>query len=238
MVETIWEGDVKEFSRAFDLICLVDQIQDYAVNHHRPFVMNHLEAWHARHQKTLEPIKKAVTEINALYADMYPAKEDSKMSGFDFDDISNDSSDFDDDSETGEFDLYDSNGSSYDFDELADLLGPRNKPAEWLRLKEQSKKTRQERANETRKRNRKLRKIAQAPESAKELQETRPRGRPRKVGLARNEAPNDGTGALLEKARLRGRPRKAGVAKKEAPKRGRGRPPKGAKKVIKANLKP
>ncbi|PKK40972.1 hypothetical protein CI102_15222, partial [Trichoderma harzianum] len=51
MVETIWEGDVKEWGRAFDLICIVDQIQDFAVHHHRPFVMKHLEAWHTRHQK-------------------------------------------------------------------------------------------------------------------------------------------------------------------------------------------
>ena len=119
MVETIWEGDVKEYSRAFDLICIVDQIHDYAVNHHRPFVMNHLQAWHARHQKTLEPIKKAIREIDAATAYMDVAYEDS---------------------ETDIFDSDDSDNSSYDFDELAESfgIGP-NKPAEWLRLKEQSK---------------------------------------------------------------------------------------------------
>jgi hypothetical protein len=210
MVETIWEGNVKEFSRAFDLICIVDQIQDYAVNHHRPFVMNHLEAWHARHQKTLDPIKKAVREINAATAYMDVVHEDSDISGFDSDHISSDSYDFDEDSEMGDFDFNDRDSSSYDFDELTGLfrVGP-NKPAEWLRLKEQSKNARQEMANETRKRNRSLLKITQAPKSAKEPQKTQPRGRPRK----------------------------AGVAKKEAPKRGRGRPPKMANKIIKTGLK-
>ncbi|KAG7293521.1 hypothetical protein NEMBOFW57_003573 [Staphylotrichum longicolle] len=46
LVETIWQGDVKEFTGAYDLICIVDQIHDYAVNDHREFVMKHLEAWH------------------------------------------------------------------------------------------------------------------------------------------------------------------------------------------------
>jgi hypothetical protein len=229
MVETIWEGNVKEFSRAFELICIVDQIQDYAVNHHRPFVMNHLEAWHARHQKTLEPIKKAVREINNLTANMDVAHEDSDMSGFDSED---------------------SNGNPYDYEELAELfqVGP-DKPAEWLRLKEQSKNARQEIANETRKRNRSLLELAQAPKSASEPPETRPRGRPRKAGAAKDEAPKRGRGRPPKMAnkiitqapksekeppeiRTRGRPRKAGVAKKEAPKRGRGRPPKIANKII------
>jgi hypothetical protein len=193
MVETIWEGDVKEFSRAADLICIVDQIHDYAVNYHRSFVINHLEAWHARHQKTMEPRQRAVLEINAATAYTDVAHEDSDISDFDSDD-------FDKDSEMGDFDSDDIDSSSYDF-------GP-NKPAEWLRLKEQSKNARREIANETRKRNRSL-KIAQAPKSAKEPEKTRPRGRPRK----------------------------AGVAKKEAPKRGRGRPPKMANKTIKTALK-
>lgn len=210
MVETIWEGDVKEFSRAFDLICIVDQIQDYAVNHHRPFVMNHLEAWHARHQKTPEPLKKAVREINTATAHMDVVHEDSDISRFDSDDTSNDSYDFDTDSEMDNFDPDDSNSSSYDFDGLAEVfrVGP-SKPAEWLRLKEQSKNARQEMANETRKRNRSRLEISQVPKSAKEPQKTRPRGRPRK----------------------------AGVAKKEAPKRGRGRPPKMTNKIIKTGLK-
>jgi hypothetical protein len=44
-VETIWEADVKEFSRAYDLICIVDQIHNYAVSQHRKFVTKHLEPW-------------------------------------------------------------------------------------------------------------------------------------------------------------------------------------------------
>ncbi|OAG17118.1 hypothetical protein CC77DRAFT_1064383 [Alternaria alternata] len=43
--ETIWEGDVKDFSRAYELICLVDQIHDFAANQHRKFVIEHLERW-------------------------------------------------------------------------------------------------------------------------------------------------------------------------------------------------
>lgn len=50
-METIWEEDVKSFSAAYDLICIVDQIHEYAINYHRPFVIKHLEAWHARHQR-------------------------------------------------------------------------------------------------------------------------------------------------------------------------------------------
>jgi hypothetical protein len=230
MVETIWEGDVKEFSRAFDLICIVDQIQDYAVNHHRPFVMNHLEAWHARHQKALEPIKRYVRDMGPAAAYMDLVHEDSDMIGFDSADIIKDSYDFDIDSEWGDFDSDDSDSSSDDFDEIAELwrIG-RNKPAaEWLRLKEESKNARQEVANETRKRNRSLLTIAQAPKSAKEPQKTQPRGRPRKAEVAKKEAPKRG----------RGRPPKMAnnITKSEAPKRGRGRPPKTANKIIKTGL--
>ena len=110
IVETIWEGAVKEFGRAYDLICIVDQIQDYAVKYHRPFVMDHLEAWHARHQKTLELWKRAVREINAATA--YMDMEGSDISGFDSDDMSSDSSDFDEVSEMGDFDFDDSDSNS------------------------------------------------------------------------------------------------------------------------------
>lgn len=236
MVETIWEGNVKKFSRAYELICIVDQIQDYAVNHHRPFVMKHLEAWHARHQKTLEPVKEAVPVVH----------EDTDISGFDSDDINNDSYDFDKDLEMGDFGS-DDKDSPHDFNELAKLFRPSpNKPAEWLRLKEQSKNARQEMASETRKRNRSLLKIGQAPKSANEPQMTRPRGRPRKAGVIEKEAPKRGRGRPpkmankiikeSQKTQPRGRPRKAGVIKKEAPKRGRGRPPKMANKIIKMGL--
>lgn len=61
-VETIWEADIKNFSRAYDLICIVDQIHDFAVTRHRPFVTRHLEAWLTRaenietHQITEQPV--------------------------------------------------------------------------------------------------------------------------------------------------------------------------------------
>jgi hypothetical protein len=135
--------------------------------------------------------------------------EDSDTSGIESDETSNDSYNFDKDSDMDDFGSDDRGSSSYNFDKLEELLLARhNKPAEWLRLKEQSKNPRQEMANGTRQRNRSLLKPPQASESAKELQET-----PRR------------------------RPCKPGVAKKEAPKHGRGRPLKMANKMIKAGLK-
>ncbi|KAL7906939.1 hypothetical protein GGI35DRAFT_487408 [Trichoderma velutinum] len=66
-IKTIWTGDVRDCRQARDLICIVDQIQDYAVHHHRPFVMNHLEAWHTRHQRTKDedPYKNGVRKLEA-----------------------------------------------------------------------------------------------------------------------------------------------------------------------------
>jgi len=126
------------------------------------------------------------------------------MSVDDSDDISNDSFDFDTDSSIGDFDDLE---SEHDFDELAELLSMMpEKPAEWLRLKEQSKNARREIANETRKGNRRALQIPQAPKPVTEPQQKRPRGRPRKAGVAKKEA---------------------------APKRGRGRPPKKANTIIK-----
>lgn len=46
------EGNVKKHSCALDLICIVDQKQDYASSHHGQFAMRHLEVWHSRHRKT------------------------------------------------------------------------------------------------------------------------------------------------------------------------------------------
>lgn len=166
-VETIWDGDVKEFSRAFELICIVDQIQDYAVNHHRPFVMNHLEAWHARHQKNQEPMKNMVHEFETRIASMNV-------------DISD-----------GDSDISDS-----DFDVLAEpfYLSP-NKSPEWLRLKELSKKIKKEMANQTRKRNQTLMKDLQLPkESGEEPVNKRPRGRPPKNEIVKKETPKRGRG--------------------------------------------
>ncbi|KAI0154184.1 hypothetical protein GGR57DRAFT_467495 [Xylariaceae sp. FL1272] len=58
LIETIWKGDIRYFKPAFELICIVDQIHDYATRHHRPFVIKHLAAWHAKHQETLEFIRQ------------------------------------------------------------------------------------------------------------------------------------------------------------------------------------
>src|ERR1041384_4596211 len=56
LVETIWEGDVKGGRDAYALICIVDQIHDYAITQHRRFVMEHLEAGHNRQAKSLEQL--------------------------------------------------------------------------------------------------------------------------------------------------------------------------------------
>lgn len=174
----------------------MDQIHDYAIYQHRPFVMNHLEAWHARHQKTLEPIKIAFSEIHAATAPMDMFTKDADTSDSDSDNINSGSDDS-------------------DFEELAREWGLIfDKPAEWLRLKELSRIARQDAANETRQRNRRL-KIAEAQKVTEHTGTTRPRGRPRMSGIAK-VAPKRG----------RGRPRKYEAIIKEAPKRGRGRPPK------------
>lgn len=50
-------GDVKDFMRAYELICLVDQIHDFAANQHRKFVIKHLERWltHFEERHTRSP---------------------------------------------------------------------------------------------------------------------------------------------------------------------------------------
>ncbi|KAL7946740.1 hypothetical protein V8C42DRAFT_318683 [Trichoderma barbatum] len=44
-IESLWHGDVTSPTSALNLICIVDQIHDYAVKHHRPTVLNHLSTW-------------------------------------------------------------------------------------------------------------------------------------------------------------------------------------------------
>jgi hypothetical protein len=44
----VWESDIKSFSRAYDLICIVDQIHNFAIAQHRQFVISHLEPWLSR----------------------------------------------------------------------------------------------------------------------------------------------------------------------------------------------
>ncbi|KAF4946670.1 hypothetical protein FGADI_11018 [Fusarium gaditjirri] len=52
MIERIWDGDVKVPDNAMSLICIMNQVHDYATDQHRPFVMRHLEAWHSKHERT------------------------------------------------------------------------------------------------------------------------------------------------------------------------------------------
>lgn len=136
-METIWQGNVTEFSRAYDLICIMDQIHNYAVNQHRSFVMEHLEAWHARHEKLLLDALPPLKELNSAWA---------RAGGMD-DDVTED--------------------SNAEFNPLAFLAcmevvfkQAENRP-EWLRLKEDSKTAKIGKARATRERNRKLRKVVQ-----------------------------------------------------------------------------
>lgn len=45
MVDTIWTGDISDENNAFKLLCMMDQIQWYAVAKHREFVIRHIEPW-------------------------------------------------------------------------------------------------------------------------------------------------------------------------------------------------
>ncbi|SCV30783.1 uncharacterized protein FFB14_03223 [Fusarium fujikuroi] len=45
LIEEIWDGDVNIAGNAMSLKCLVDQIRNYAIYQHRPFVMRHFKAW-------------------------------------------------------------------------------------------------------------------------------------------------------------------------------------------------
>ncbi|KAL7905381.1 hypothetical protein GGI35DRAFT_460569 [Trichoderma velutinum] len=44
-IETLWTGDVASFTDALNLLCIVDQIHDYAIKYHRPYVLDHLTPW-------------------------------------------------------------------------------------------------------------------------------------------------------------------------------------------------
>lgn len=238
---------MKTFTSAFDLMCIVDQIQHYAVHHHRPFVMKHLEAWHARHEKTLEPAKAALLEIGNAIAHMDMCNgEECSIASLGSADGSTRSDDF-----HGDVDVNDS--ESLVFNELSEYMcAESSEPAEWLRLKQEYKDARQQAANETRSRNQ-IRHMTDVLNTMEETDEAprrrgrppkartannetphdggnrlpkvgRPRGRPPKARTASTETPHDGGSSLPKLGRPRGRPRKAGVVKTEAPKRGRGRP--------------
>jgi hypothetical protein len=119
------------------LICIVDQIHDYAANIHRPFVMKHLEAWHARHERLLEPVGSSLRVSPAANS-----KEGTSKDG--------ELSDLDSDYSAG-------SDESCDFELLASLMGCSSEMPEWLRLKQASKMTRQDKAQQTRERNRNMR---------------------------------------------------------------------------------
>jgi len=164
-VETIWEGDVKEFSRAYDLICIVDQIHDYAINQHRSYVMQHLEAWYARHEAlpTPDPAVPKPSKSNLTgVPDGLDDFGDLTMNDADGDTSSsnrrdNDSNDSDNDATDllNELNRYSKEQVTEEI--LRELVG--EGPA-WLRLKEKAKMAKWDKAQETRARNRALRELA------------------------------------------------------------------------------
>ncbi|KAL6690845.1 hypothetical protein J3F84DRAFT_177081 [Trichoderma pleuroticola] len=77
MVDTIWGGDIDKPSDALQLLCIVDQIHDYAIKHHLPFVLKHLEAWCARDSQSRLPNNALATPGGSpLWAIL---KEESKI---------------------------------------------------------------------------------------------------------------------------------------------------------------
>lgn len=51
MVKPVWEGDIQRNCHTLELIYIMDQIHDYAIKKHRPFVLNHLKTWYAWNEK-------------------------------------------------------------------------------------------------------------------------------------------------------------------------------------------
>lgn len=207
MVDTIWEGVVTYFDDALDLICIVDQIHDYAVHHHRQFVMKHLEAWHTRHQKTLEPTKRLLEAMHEICLDFEDECSSSASSDEDLDMI--DATPL----------TPDASRRPWDVDERAALFYFKSKPTQWSIVKEKSKCARQRMANETRRRNRGHlgTKTPTGPETRK------PRGRPPKARATNTEAVDDLTEQLPRKKRSRVRLPKDKVTNEEAPRRRSGR---------------
>lgn len=44
-VDIIWKGDITDFRHAYELNCIVDQVQFFAATKHRQIVIKHLESW-------------------------------------------------------------------------------------------------------------------------------------------------------------------------------------------------
>lgn len=195
-VETIWEGDVKDFSRAFDLICIVDQIHDYALQVHRPFVMRHLEAWHARHEKFLEPEGPSPNTLRAENHGDRPADMESGATGG----KSHDGS---------------SSMRSIQIEESLDMDDFGKRP-EWFYLKKASLARRRNKAQMTREHYMDLRKFAQArqvmdagplpaQEEATNGSLKRGHGGPRKTGnkVVKATIAQSSSGGTRRSARLR-----------------------------------
>lgn len=174
---------MKQFSRAYDLICIVDQIHDYAVNNHREFVMKHLEAWHLRHEKTRQPSGPSVQNRRAgKSTDGTSDRSESSQS---------DGTDAEDGSKPRSFE-----------DHLDPLMDFDSRMPEWYLLKEKSKWARQAKAQKTRARNRRLHRSAPSLDTDDDLpDENQGQSRP-------PEAKSKGVEKAAPKKRGRGRPRK------------------------------
>ncbi|KAI1739461.1 hypothetical protein F4680DRAFT_421648 [Xylaria scruposa] len=162
-IETIWRGRITARSRAFELICIVDQIQSYAAYQHRPFVMKHLEAWYAKFQReVLESMGLFINAADKLLLD-----------------------------ETEE--------ESSDFEELANLLPKDTGHAAWIKLKEDTKVSRSEKAMLTRQKNRDLRELArvQHTENQSDNKFKQGRGHPlKKNGVVKRNGIKRGSGRV------------------------------------------
>ena len=182
-METIWQGDVKQFSGAYDLICIVDQIHDYAVNNHRELIMKHLEAWHVRHEKTRQPSTSSAQPLHAGKS-------------------TDGSSDRSESSESDGTDAEDGN-KPHDFeDHLDSLVDFDTTMPEWLLLKEKSKSARQAKAQDTRQRNRRLRRSIPSLDTDDDSPE-------QKQGQSRpSKAKAKATAKAAPKRRGHGQPRK------------------------------
>lgn len=147
-METIWQGDVTDISRAYDLICLTNQIHKYAVNQHRSFVMEHLEAWHARHERLLLERLPPIDELD-------PASGEE-------DDLESDPVEDPDSDETDQlYDGFEPKSALALLLTIDAVFSQAQMDPEWFRLKEDSKKARARKAQAQKQHNRTLRKLIQ-----------------------------------------------------------------------------
>ncbi|KAK0101801.1 hypothetical protein ONS95_006951 [Cadophora gregata] len=68
--EIFWQGNTTNFYYAYELLCIVDQIQKYANTTHRNFVIKHLDAWYKRYDKFYKPLKRT-TPLEAVKDPLY-----------------------------------------------------------------------------------------------------------------------------------------------------------------------